>query len=87
MTALPMLPTAAATTAEADVERQVRAHLVAQFYSTVKQQFLAVFLIMPMWGFLFYAEFKRPAILWWVGITMGMQVLRLILNLRYQKLS
>lgn len=86
MTSLPMLPTAAATTAEADVERQVRAHLVAQFYSTVKQQFLAVFLIMPMWGFLFYAEFKRPAILWWVGITMGMQVLRLILNLRYQKL-
>lgn len=87
MTTLPMPPTAAATTtAEADVERQVRAHLVAQFYSTVRQQFLPVFLITPMWGSMFYMEYRRPAILWWIGITMSVQILRLTLNLRYRAL-
>lgn len=87
MATLPMPPTAAATTtAEADVERQVRAHLVAQFYSTVRQQFLPVFLITPMWGSMFYMEYHRPAILWWIGITMSVQILRLTLNLRYRAL-
>jgi signal transduction histidine kinase/CheY-like chemotaxis protein len=77
-TAPPSLPR------EAEVQRQVRAHLVAQFYATVKQQFLPVFVITPLWGSMFYMEYRRPAILWWVGITMAAQILRLTLNLRYR---
>lgn len=70
---------------EADVERQVRAHLVGQFYATVKQQFLPVFFITPLWGGMFYMTYRRPAILGWVAVTMAVQVLRLTLNLRYHR--
>ncbi|MEY4980629.1 MAG: hypothetical protein RLZZ352_2899 [Pseudomonadota bacterium] len=79
------MPPAFASPAATDVDGEVRAHLVAQFYATVKQQFLPVFFITPLWGGMFYMTYRRPVIVWWIAVTMGMQLLRLTLNLRYRK--